>query len=339
MARNSEQVLKEIKRITNQKYGITPFEQCLTIWQLFNKGMFGQEIKDEFPREYEIVYNVFRNNGMNNVQLSTLQFLDAFISSGKLVSLTHHALEYTIGQTCSENVCSEILKAIEDMHEPEKLDFIEKANQRYNDLFDYSKGFFIGMDVPMEIECKRCNNKMNQKPVLHLTAKHPCISCAIHVESWEPSDNEPKSEHWAHVFNGLYISDIFGAHNVSWVQSNNFGGIIDLSNSSNLTKYPNRIDVMHVPVDDNVHAKLTPYFKRTFEFIASHLDKREKVLVFCRAGISRSATIVVYYLMRAFSLTVDDAVAFLKKKRAQIQPNNGFMKQLREQYKADLELK
>ena len=73
MSRNSEQVCTEIQRTMNLKF-LSSFDQCMAIWQTFKKGIFGKELKDEFPREYEIVFNTFKDSGMDNVQMSTLQF-------------------------------------------------------------------------------------------------------------------------------------------------------------------------------------------------------------------------------------------------------------------------
>ena len=55
-----------------------------------------------------------------------------------------------------------------------------------------------------------------------------------------------------------------------------------------------------------------------------------KVLIHCRAGISRSATICIAYLMYAGQLTVDEAHDYLKYRRPLISPNLNFMRQLAE---------
>jgi Dual specificity phosphatase, catalytic domain len=349
MSRHSEQVCKEIERTMNQKF-LSPFDQCMGIWQTFKKGIFGKELKEEFPEEYQIVFTIFKESGMDNVQMCTLQFLNSFIKNGKLHTLinNHSLLEYTIGQACKFDTSMVILNSIEHLHKDEKTMFLEKALLKHNETFDYTSSLFIGFDVPMHIECKRCNSKLFQTPNSHLTAQYPCVSCAIHIESWSPkTDNEKKTENWAHVFNGLYISDIFGAQNVGWIQNSRFTGIIDLSNSPAQVKFAKQIQVLRIPIDDNSHSNIHVYFRKCYEFINNHLEhgseykitnsvnsgKRVmpgKVLVFCRAGMSRSATIVIYYLMKAFSLTVEDAISFLKKKRHQIQPNNGFIKQLKD---------
>lgn len=54
------------------------------------------------------------------------------------------------------------------------------------------------------------------------------------------------------------------------------------------------------------------------------------MLVHCQAGISRSATICIAYLMYLKHLNLDEAFDFLKSKRSVISPNLNFMRQLAE---------
>lgn len=49
----------------------------------------------------------------------------------------------------------------------------------------------------------------------------------------------------------------------------------------------------------------------------------------CFAGISRSATIIIAYLMRYHNMDLREAHAFVRKQRSFICPNHGFMGQLR----------
>lgn len=55
-----------------------------------------------------------------------------------------------------------------------------------------------------------------------------------------------------------------------------------------------------------------------------------KVLVHCHAGVSRSATICIAYLMYYKHLTMDQAYDYLKARRHIINPNWNFMTQLQE---------
>lgn len=52
------------------------------------------------------------------------------------------------------------------------------------------------------------------------------------------------------------------------------------------------------------------------------------VLVHCRMGISRSATVAIAYLIRYHGLTRDEAYTHVKRMRPQINPNRGFWNQL-----------
>ena len=59
------------------------------------------------------------------------------------------------------------------------------------------------------------------------------------------------------------------------------------------------------------------------------MEGNEKVLVHCWAGASRSATIVIAYIMWKYKTSVEDAINYVLQKRTQILPNSGFQKQLK----------
>uniref|UniRef100_A0A8C8XCY1 Protein-serine/threonine phosphatase n=1 Tax=Panthera leo TaxID=9689 RepID=A0A8C8XCY1_PANLE len=90
------------------------------------------------------------------------------------------------------------------------------------------------------------------------------------------------------------------------------------------------IQYLGVEVDDFPEVDISQHFRKAAEFIdEALLTYRGKVLVSSEMGISRSAVLVVAYLMIFHNMAILEALMTVRQKRA-IYPNDGFLKQLRE---------
>ena len=86
------------------------------------------------------------------------------------------------------------------------------------------------------------------------------------------------------------------------------------------------VEILDVP-----ESKITAHFQPCFDFIDEALGSPTgRILVHCNAGISRSGAIVVAYVMKNRGLGLADALNFAKKSRAKVNPNPGFLSQLRD---------
>ncbi len=60
-----------------------------------------------------------------------------------------------------------------------------------------------------------------------------------------------------------------------------------------------------------------------------YILKEQKIVVHCFKGISRSPTLIIAYLIKYNTLDFEEAFKFLKDKSKNIDPNFGFLIQLR----------
>ncbi|XP_064209943.1 dual specificity protein phosphatase 2 [Anguilla rostrata] len=81
-------------------------------------------------------------------------------------------------------------------------------------------------------------------------------------------------------------------------------------------------------VEDSLATDLRARFPEAIDFIDSVKGCGGRVLVHCQAGISRSATICLAYLIHSRRVRLDEAFDFVKQRRRVISPNLAFMGQL-----------
>lgn len=77
------------------------------------------------------------------------------------------------------------------------------------------------------------------------------------------------------------------------------------------------------------------HFDSVFGFMNEAVEQGGSVLVHCNAGVSRSATLVIAYIMKHQKLRFEHAFDKVKGVRPSVRPNEGFLKQLHDY---DLEL-
>lgn len=106
--------------------------------------------------------------------------------------------------------------------------------------------------------------------------------------------------------------------------------IVSLGSSANSYKTRPGITYLRVVIDDADDEDISKHFEATSAFIREHLQQGHAVLVHCYAGISRSATVCIAFLMRHRDLSLDQAYAVVEVVRKIIYPNEGFYKQLME---------
>lgn len=88
------------------------------------------------------------------------------------------------------------------------------------------------------------------------------------------------------------------------------------------------VSIRHITCLDEPEADLLSFFDECSDFITAGLQNKQNVIVHCLEGVSRSATVVLAHLMKSDQLSVDEAIAFMKKIHPKANPNVGFLEQL-----------
>jgi dual specificity MAP kinase phosphatase len=90
------------------------------------------------------------------------------------------------------------------------------------------------------------------------------------------------------------------------------------------------IRYLRLPASDSGSQNLRQYFAEAIDFIDAARASKGRVLVHCQAGVSRSPTIVLAYLIARSQLSLSDAFTLVKDRRSIVAPNINFMGQLLE---------
>uniref|UniRef100_A0A2K5WGX2 JNK pathway associated phosphatase n=1 Tax=Macaca fascicularis TaxID=9541 RepID=A0A2K5WGX2_MACFA len=85
-----------------------------------------------------------------------------------------------------------------------------------------------------------------------------------------------------------------------------------------------------IPAADSPSQNLTRHFKESIKFIHECRLRGESCLVHCLAGVSRSVTLVIAYIMTVTDFGWEDALHTVRAGRSCANPNVGFQRQLQE---------
>ncbi|XP_061917329.1 dual specificity protein phosphatase 6 [Entelurus aequoreus] len=99
-------------------------------------------------------------------------------------------------------------------------------------------------------------------------------------------------------------------------------------NLPNLFENAGQFKYKQIPISDHWSQNLSQFFPEAISFIDEARGQKCGVLVHCLAGISRSVTVTVAYLMQKLRLSMNEAYDIVKMKKSNISPNFNFMGQL-----------
>jgi len=127
---------------------------------------------------------------------------------------------------------------------------------------------------------------------------------------------------------GLYLGSVGAAYTRTSLKLRKITHILTLCDCLP-PKFPGEFNYKVIEVLDDPSVRLSAHFRETGEFINAAIREGGQVLVHCFAGVSRSATVVIAYLIAYHQMSYKDAFALVQNRRPWINPNPGFCAQLR----------
>ncbi|ODM91541.1 Dual specificity protein phosphatase 12, partial [Orchesella cincta] len=133
---------------------------------------------------------------------------------------------------------------------------------------------------------------------------------------------------------GLYLGNKDTACDIRWLKHHSITHILTIDSCPLPTKITDLpfVKTKYLQVTDMAHEDILQYFEETNRFIQQSICNEVipgNILVHCYYGVSRSATIVLAYLMHKYNISLEEALERVKSKREAIGPNHGFISQLK----------
>jgi|AntRauTorckE6833_2_1112554.scaffolds.fasta_scaffold13529_2 protein-tyrosine phosphatase len=138
-----------------------------------------------------------------------------------------------------------------------------------------------------------------------------------------------------HIIDNIYLGSAFNAASKDVLKNLGINVIINMTKE--ISQY-HKEDFKYLQYDlyDDNKGSIKKYLEQVYEEILNNQEKdvkeedkfKNNIFIHCYMGASRSASVVVYYLMRNKNYTFDQSVEFLKSKRDSVNPTFRFTKDL-----------
>jgi protein-tyrosine phosphatase len=123
------------------------------------------------------------------------------------------------------------------------------------------------------------------------------------------------------IKNKLYLGNMFDANNSQFIKEKSITCIICVAEGLKINNDNPNVKLYKYELQDDYECNISLYLQE----IGNIINTEKIVLINCMAGISRSSTFVIAYLIKYFNISLKKAFLYVRSKRNQICPNKKFM--------------
>lgn len=184
-------------------------------------------------------------------------------------------------------------------------------------------------------QCRSTNTKRRRNPPLpRMSFQSPTGGAVMTLDHVPIEHKAEESTNMSEIIDGkLFLGDLGNATSLSTSNPHNIKRVITVGTGLEVGEAADGILYHRVEIEDDADADINAAFTNANVTIHDCLQKDEPVLVHCKRGISRSATIVIAYLAEhEIYPNLEECQDEVAKKRPQIAPNLGFQLWLQKKY-------
>ncbi|KAL0491743.1 hypothetical protein AKO1_010201 [Acrasis kona] len=177
----------------------------------------------------------------------------------------------------------------------------------------------------------QCIGKMNNLEKLYMNYNSECQvlpeAAAHHIMSRPNFELQHEFDTLSRISDNLFISSANAATNKRLLQNNNITHVVTVAKDVP-PRHTKCFKYLVIYVDDAVKSSLRPHFYQVHDFIQEAHRNGTNALIHCMAGVSRSATVAIAYLMISQKMRGKIAYRTVKEARTIINPNTKFRTEL-----------
>jgi atypical dual specificity phosphatase len=173
--------------------------------------------------------------------------------------------------------------------------------------------------------CLSCLKQVARCFVNDIPICNDCYAESVQLLVIYDTNRKPEDSRVIQIDKHLYISDQDAARNLDHLKKEGIKKIL-IAGSYLQPWFLNDFDYKQLAWEDSLKQKILPDLDEALRFLQ---NTKQKTLVHCAQGISRSGSLIVAYLMKKHSISYDEALQMARSKSPRICPNPSFETQLR----------
>ena len=127
----------------------------------------------------------------------------------------------------------------------------------------------------------------------------------------------------------IYLGNAYNAADYYYLKQFGITGIVNACNEIS-NYFEDDFKYFNIDILDINNSSIYNFFDPFIKFVEKILEEDGKIMIHCFMGSSRSAILVVLYLIKFKSFNIEDSIEFITEKRNRVNINVTYVKELRE---------